>query len=69
MLIEVSVPLDLEDVHAKTLTKGEAIGPEGELPEATGGWPEYTYDLSPKDSLPAGVSFHHRTECGGHYDG
>ena len=57
VVIEVVVPLDLEDVHAKTLTKGEAIGPEGELPVATGGWPEYTYDLSPKDSLPAGVSF------------
>ena len=55
--IKVSVPLNLEDVHAKTLTKGEAIGPEGELPAATGGWPEYTYDLSPKDALPAGVSF------------
>ena len=57
VVIEVLVPLDLEDVHAKTLTKGEVIGPEGELPVATGGWPQYTYDLSPKDSLPAGVSF------------
>ena len=57
VLIEVLVPMKLEGVNAKTLTKGAAIGPEGELPAATGGWPEYTYDLSPKDSLPAGVSF------------
>ena len=55
--IEVSVPMNLEDVHAKTFTEGVTIGPEGELPAATGGWPEYTYDLSPKDALPEGVSF------------
>ena len=52
-----TLPMNLEDVHAKTLTEGVAIGPEGELPAATGGWPEYTYALGPKDALPEGVSF------------
>ena len=55
--IEVLEAINLENIADKTFTKGKAIGPEGELPAATGGWPEYTYDLSPKDSLPEGVSF------------